>query len=58
MTATPLMEQAMARPERILIAGGGIAGLTLAMALRRLGFEPVLVERSTSWEVVGAGIAV
>jgi len=48
----------MARPERILIAGGGIAGLTLAMALRRLGFEPVLVERSTSWEVVGAGIAV
>jgi len=48
MTATPLMEQAMARPERILIAGGGIAGLTLAMALRRLGFEPVLVERSTS----------
>jgi len=43
---------------RILIAGGGIAGLTLATAMRRRGFEPELVERSATWEALGAGIAV
>ena len=48
----------MVGPGRILIAGGGIAGLTLAAALQRRGIEPVLVERSTAWEAVGAGIAV
>jgi 2-polyprenyl-6-methoxyphenol hydroxylase-like FAD-dependent oxidoreductase len=30
---------------RILISGGGIAGLTLAIALKTRGFEPVVVER-------------
>ena len=48
----------MVRPGRILIAGGGIAGLTLATALRRRGFDPELVERSMTWDTVGAGIAV
>jgi 2-polyprenyl-6-methoxyphenol hydroxylase-like FAD-dependent oxidoreductase len=43
---------------RILIAGGGIAGLTLAAALRQRGFAPELVERSSEWKTVGAGIAV
>jgi 2-polyprenyl-6-methoxyphenol hydroxylase-like FAD-dependent oxidoreductase len=59
MTARPLgWSEAMVRPGRILIAGGGIAGLTLATALRRRGFDPELVERGTSWEAAGAGIAV
>lgn len=31
--------------KRILISGGGIAGLTLAIELERRGFEPVVVER-------------
>ena len=31
--------------KRILISGGGIAGLTFALALKRLGFEPLVVER-------------
>jgi 2-polyprenyl-6-methoxyphenol hydroxylase-like FAD-dependent oxidoreductase len=43
---------------RILIAGDGIAGLTLAAALRRRGFDPELAERSAVWEAIGAGIAV
>jgi 2-polyprenyl-6-methoxyphenol hydroxylase-like FAD-dependent oxidoreductase len=31
---------------RILITGGGIAGLTLAYWLRRYGFEPVVIEQA------------
>jgi 2-polyprenyl-6-methoxyphenol hydroxylase-like FAD-dependent oxidoreductase len=42
--------------ERILIVGGGIAGLSLATALRRRGYAPELVERSPMWPAVGAGI--
>jgi 2-polyprenyl-6-methoxyphenol hydroxylase-like FAD-dependent oxidoreductase len=48
----------MERFRRILIAGGGIAGLTLMTAMRRRGFDPELVERSTTWQAEGAGIAV
>ena len=31
--------------KRILISGGGIAGLTLAIELKRSGFEPLAIER-------------
>lgn len=48
----------MATVERILIVGGGIAGLTLGAALHQRGFSTELIERSASWEVIGAGIAV
>ena len=48
----------MAHVERVLIVGGGIAGLTLATALHQQGFRAEVVERSTDWQVVGAGIAV
>ena len=48
----------MAHIERILIVGGGIAGLTLATALHRHGFRAELVERSPTWHAIGAGIAV
>lgn len=48
----------MATVERILIVGGGIAGLTLATALHQQGFHPELVERSPAWQAVGAGISV
>lgn len=44
------------RPERILIVGGGIAGLTAAIAMRARGFEPELVERAPAWRTVGLGI--
>jgi len=47
-------EEEMAHIERILIVGGGIAGLTLATALHRHGLPAELVERSTAWDVTGA----
>ena len=46
----------MANLERILIVGGGIAGLTLAKALHQQGFQAELVERSPSWQATGAAI--
>jgi 2-polyprenyl-6-methoxyphenol hydroxylase-like FAD-dependent oxidoreductase len=46
----------MADCERILIVGGGIAGLSLATALHQRGFTVELVERNPSWHETGAGI--
>jgi 2-polyprenyl-6-methoxyphenol hydroxylase-like FAD-dependent oxidoreductase len=43
---------------KVLIAGGGIAGLALAAALRRFGCDADLIERDARWEPVGGGIAV
>ncbi len=40
----------------ILIAGGGIAGLTAALALARKGFRAVVFEQSQKLEPIGAGI--
>lgn len=48
----------MADVERILIVGGGIAGLTLAAALHQQGFIVELVERNPTWHAVGAGFLV
>ena len=48
----------MTRNARILIVGGGIAGLTAAIALRQRGFIPELVERAASWRVLGTGIVI
>jgi hypothetical protein len=46
----------MSRIERILIVGAGMAGLALAISLRRQGVSPHIVERQQDWSVPGAGI--
>jgi 2-polyprenyl-6-methoxyphenol hydroxylase-like FAD-dependent oxidoreductase len=45
------------RARRILIVGGGIAGLTLSRALLLDGHEVELVEKAPAFEALGAGIA-
>jgi len=58
MTIIPRNGDCMARKERILIVGGGIAGLTAAIALHQRGFAPELVEKAASWRAIGAGIVI
>ena len=41
---------------KILIVGGGIGGLTAAIALRRQGFDVEIIEKDPSWKVYGVGI--
>ncbi len=48
----------MADVQRILIVGGGIAGLTLANALHKQGYRPELVERSPTWDAIAAGAGI
>jgi 2-polyprenyl-6-methoxyphenol hydroxylase-like FAD-dependent oxidoreductase len=48
----------MAAPGRTLIVGGGIAGLTLATALHAQGFDIDLIERNSTWQALGAGMAI
>jgi 2-polyprenyl-6-methoxyphenol hydroxylase-like FAD-dependent oxidoreductase len=46
----------MAAIDKALIVGGGIGGLTAAVALRRAGVEVDLVEIKRDWWVYGVGI--
>ena len=39
---------------RVLIAGGGIAGLSLARALQGAGHEPLVIERNSEWPATNA----
>jgi 2-polyprenyl-6-methoxyphenol hydroxylase-like FAD-dependent oxidoreductase len=43
--------------KKIIIIGGGIGGAATALALSRVGFEPLVYERSRELKEVGAGIA-
>lgn len=44
------------KPERILIVGGGVAGLMCKNRLEHLGYAPILVEKSDTLRSDGAGI--
>jgi 2-polyprenyl-6-methoxyphenol hydroxylase-like FAD-dependent oxidoreductase len=52
------LEAVVAQIGKILVVGGGIAGLTTATALHRYGFPTELVERQPTWSVPGAGFLV
>ncbi|WP_402462253.1 FAD-dependent monooxygenase [Isoptericola aurantiacus] len=42
---------------RAVVVGGGVGGLTAAVALRRRGWDVLVLEQAASLEPVGAGIA-
>lgn len=44
------------RPRRVLVVGGGIAGLATTRALHRRGIECDVVERAEGWQHPGAGM--
>lgn len=46
----------MEKDTSIAIIGGGIGGLTAAIALRRQGFSPVIYEAAPELQPIGAGI--
>ena len=46
----------MTRALRVAIIGGGIGGLTAAVALRRRGIEALVFEQASALGDIGAGI--
>jgi len=44
--------------EKIIIAGGGIGGLTTALALRRKGFDAAVFEQADELREIGAGLSI
>jgi salicylate hydroxylase len=48
--------KAMAKPNTVMIVGGGLGGLTLAVALLRRGFTVRVFEQAAELKEVGAGL--
>ncbi|MDQ0972284.1 2-polyprenyl-6-methoxyphenol hydroxylase-like FAD-dependent oxidoreductase [Neobacillus niacini] len=46
----------MSKVKKVLIVGGGIGGLTTAIALQKVGIETEIVEKQKEWNVYGVGI--
>jgi 2-polyprenyl-6-methoxyphenol hydroxylase-like FAD-dependent oxidoreductase len=42
--------------QKVLIIGGGIGGLTAAIALKRKGIDAEVIEQNPAWSVYGVGI--
>lgn len=47
----------MAKMNKVLVVGGGFAGMSTAMMLARGGVDVDLVEINDDWGVYGAGIS-
>ena len=52
----PEFARLMAKVERVLIVGGGLAGLALTIALRQRGLSAAIVERASDRTTPGAGL--
>ena len=50
------LRREMSDVRHVLIVGGGIGGLSTAIALRRAGFDVDVVEKNPAWDVYGVGI--
>jgi 2-polyprenyl-6-methoxyphenol hydroxylase-like FAD-dependent oxidoreductase len=46
----------MAGSQSVLIVGGGIAGMGAALALKKAGWSPEIVELDSEWRALGAGL--
>lgn len=46
----------MSRPERVLVIGGGVGGLSAATAMAQRGLRVVLIEKVPSFHVPGVGL--
>ena len=44
------------RAERVLVVGGGLAGLSVGIALTHVGSQVKVVEKAEQWADVGAGM--
>src|SRR6266540_4153194 len=51
-----MMARDMVQPQRVLVVGGGIAGLATASALLQRGIEADVVERTAAWSDPGTGM--
>lgn len=43
--------------KKVLIVGGGVGGMSLAICLRRLNVEVDLIDRDPEWRALGAGLS-
>ena len=41
---------------RVIIVGGGTGGLAAAIALRKVGIEPLVLEQASAFTAIGAGL--
>lgn len=46
----------MGNSKKVLVVGGGIGGLSAAIALAGIGYEILLIERNSEWTALGAGL--
>jgi 2-polyprenyl-6-methoxyphenol hydroxylase-like FAD-dependent oxidoreductase len=51
-----IAEREIVEPQRVLVVGGGIAGLATARGLLQRGIEADVVERAAAWSDPGAGM--